>query len=128
VLARTGALNGLKATTHWRAAAELARRYPKIDVNPDVLYVDNGRILTSAGAAAGLDLCLHLVRRNLGAEIAARTACLAVMPRNAPADRPSSSYMNQRILATTRSPPYCFGLIRICTKNSPCLAWHGRRP
>jgi transcriptional regulator GlxA family with amidase domain len=80
VLARTGALNGLKATTHWRAAAELARRYPKIDVNPDVLYIDNGRILTSAGAAAALDLCLYLVRRDLGAEIAARTARLAVMP------------------------------------------------
>jgi transcriptional regulator GlxA family with amidase domain len=80
VLARTGTLNGLKATTHWRAAAELARRYPEIDVTPDVLYVDNGRILTSAGAAAGLDLCLHLVRRDLGAEIAARTARLAVMP------------------------------------------------
>jgi transcriptional regulator GlxA family with amidase domain len=80
VLARTGALNGLKATTHWLAAAELARRYPEIDVNPDVLYVDNGKILTSAGAAAGLDLCLHLVRCDLGAEVAARTARLAVMP------------------------------------------------
>jgi transcriptional regulator GlxA family with amidase domain len=80
VLARTGALNGLKATTHWLAAEELARCYPEIDVNPDVLYVDNGGILTSAGAAAGLDLCLHLVRRDLGAEVAARTARLAVMP------------------------------------------------
>ena len=80
VLARTGALNGLKATTHWRATEELARRYPAIEVNPNVLYVDNGRILTSAGAAAGLDLCLHIVRRDLGAEIAARTARLAVMP------------------------------------------------
>jgi transcriptional regulator GlxA family with amidase domain len=80
LLARTGVLNGLKATTHWRAAEELARRYPKIEVNQDVLYVDNGRILTSAGAAAGLDLCLHLVRRDLGAEIAAQTARLAVMP------------------------------------------------
>jgi transcriptional regulator GlxA family with amidase domain len=80
VLARTGALRGLKATTHWRAAAELARLYPEIDVNPGVLYVDNGQILTSAGAAAGLDLCLHLVRRDLGADIAARTARMAVMP------------------------------------------------
>jgi len=77
VLARTGALNGLKATTHWLAAEELAHRYPEIDVNPDVLYVDNGKILTSAGAAAGLDLCL---RRDFGAEVAARTARLAVMP------------------------------------------------
>ena len=62
------------------AAEELARRYPEIGVNPDVLYVDNGKILTSAGAAAGLDLCLHIVRRDFGAEVAARTARLAVMP------------------------------------------------
>jgi transcriptional regulator GlxA family with amidase domain len=80
ILAQTGALDGLKATTHWLAAQELARRYPAIDVNPDVLYVDNGSVLTSAGAAAGLDLCLHLVRRDLGAEIAARAARTAVMP------------------------------------------------
>jgi transcriptional regulator GlxA family with amidase domain len=80
VLARTGALNGLRATTHWMAAPELARRYPEIEVDPDVLYVDNGKILTSAGAAAGLDLCLHMVRRDLGAEVAAHTARLVVMP------------------------------------------------
>ena len=80
VLARSGALNGLKATTHWLAAEELTRRYPQIEVNPNVLYVDNGKILTSAGAAAGLDLCLHLVRCDLGAEVAAHTARLAVMP------------------------------------------------
>lgn len=80
MLAQTGTLDGLKATTHWRAAQELARRYPAIEVNPDVLYVDNGNVLTSAGAAAGLDLCLHLVRRDLGAEIAANRARTAVMP------------------------------------------------
>ncbi len=80
VLAATGALDGLRATTHWRSAAELARRHPSIDVDADVLYVDNGRVLTSAGAAAGLDLCLHLVRRDLGAEVASRVARAAVMP------------------------------------------------
>ena len=80
ILARTGALDGLKATTHWLVAQELARRHPAIDVDPDVLYVDNGSVLTSAGAAAGFDLCLHLVRRDLGAEIAARAARAAVMP------------------------------------------------
>ena len=74
------ALDGLKATTHWLAAQELARRHPAINVDPDVLYVDNGNILTSAGAAAGFDLCLHLVRRDLGAEIAARAARSVVMP------------------------------------------------
>ena len=80
VLARTGALDGLKATTHWLAVGELARRYPAVDVNPDVLYVDNGKVLTSAGAAAAFDLCLHLVRRDFGAEIAAQAARAAVMP------------------------------------------------
>jgi transcriptional regulator GlxA family with amidase domain len=80
VLAAAGVLDGLRATTHWRSAAELARRYPRIAVDADVLYVDNGAILTSAGAAAGLDLCLHLVRRDLGAEAAAGVARAAVMP------------------------------------------------
>ncbi len=80
VLAQCGALDGLKATTHWRVAGELQRRYPAIDVDPDVLYVDHGRLLTSAGAAAGLDLCLHLVRRDLGAVAAAAAARDAVMP------------------------------------------------
>ena len=80
ILARTCALDGLKATTHWLVAQELARRHPAIKVDPDVLYVDNGNVLTSAGAAAGFDLCLHLVRRDLGAEIAARAARAVVMP------------------------------------------------
>ena len=80
VLAATGALDGLRATTHWQAATELQRRFPEIDVDPDVLYVDNGTILTSAGAAAAFDLCLHLVRRDLGAEAAAAIARASVMP------------------------------------------------
>jgi transcriptional regulator GlxA family with amidase domain len=80
ILAATGALDGLRATTHWFCAKELARRHPLIDVDADVLYVDNGRILTSAGAAAGFDLCLHLVRLDLGAESAAAVARASVMP------------------------------------------------
>lgn len=80
VLAATGLLDGRRATTHWLAAAELARRHPAIDVDPNVLYVDEGRILTSAGAAAGMDLCLHIVRRDHGAAVAAHGARLAVMP------------------------------------------------
>ena len=80
VLAATGVLDGLRATTHWLAAADLARRHPSIDLDANVLYVDNGRVLTSAGAAAGFDLRLHLVRRDLGADIAASVARLAVMP------------------------------------------------
>ena len=80
VLAAAGALDGHRATTHWQAAPELARRHAQIDVDPDVLYVDNGQVLTSAGAAAGLDLCLHMVRCDLGAETAATAARVAVMP------------------------------------------------
>jgi len=79
-LAATGLLDGLRATTHWTAAAALARAHPEVDVDPDVLYVDNGRILTSAGAAAGLDLCLHMIRRDYGSAVAAHAARLSVMP------------------------------------------------
>ncbi len=80
VLAATGALDGRRATTHWRSAAELARRHPAVDVDANVLYVDHGKLLTSAGAAAGLDLCLHLVRRDFGAQVAAEVARAAVVP------------------------------------------------
>ncbi|SDS48064.1 GlxA family transcriptional regulator [Actinoplanes derwentensis] len=80
VLAATGLLDGLRATTHWLAAAALAERYPRTEVDPNVLYVDNGQFLTSAGAAAGLDLCLHLIRRDHGSAVAADAARLSVMP------------------------------------------------
>ena len=80
ILARAGLLDGRRATTHWRAAEELARRYPRIEVDSNVLYVDNGKVLTSAGAAAGMDLCLYLVRCDYGAAVAAHVARSAVMP------------------------------------------------
>ncbi|MFJ6539638.1 GlxA family transcriptional regulator [Streptomyces sp. NPDC091385] len=79
-LAATGLLDGLRVTTHWRAAGLLAATYPALDVDPDVLYVDNGQFLTSAGAAAGLDLCLHMIRRDYGSAVAADSARLSVMP------------------------------------------------
>ncbi|MFJ5877118.1 GlxA family transcriptional regulator [Streptomyces sp. NPDC093088] len=79
-LAATGLLDGLRATTHWRAAGLLASLHPDVDVDPDVLYVDNGQFLTSAGAAAGLDLCLHMIRRDYGSAVAADAARLSVMP------------------------------------------------
>ncbi|MFI0406936.1 GlxA family transcriptional regulator [Actinomadura sp. 3N508] len=80
VLAAAGLLDGRRATTHWWYTAALARRHPDVEVDPAVLYVDGGRVLTSAGAAAGIDLCLHLVRRDHGSAIAARTARRIVMP------------------------------------------------
>ena len=73
-LAEAGLLDGLTATTHWQFAAALASHYPKVKVDSDVLYVDAGQVLTSAGVAAGLDCCLHLLRALCGAEVANRVA------------------------------------------------------
>ncbi|MFI3035619.1 transcriptional regulator FtrA [Atlantibacter hermannii] len=70
VLAAAGLLEGCRATTHWRYLETLQQRYPDVKVVPDVLYVDEGTVLTSAGSAAGIDLCLHLVRRDFGQEAA----------------------------------------------------------
>jgi transcriptional regulator GlxA family with amidase domain len=74
VLAAAGLLDGRKATTHWRWADELAQRYPSIDVDPAVLYVDEGDVVTSAGCAAAIDCCLHLLRTQYGAEVANHVA------------------------------------------------------
>ena len=73
-LAAAGLLDGLEAATHWRYAALLAERFPAVRVDAEVLYLDAGSVLTSAGTAAGIDLCLHLVRRDHGAEVANRVA------------------------------------------------------
>jgi AraC family transcriptional regulator, transcriptional activator FtrA len=80
VLAAAGLLDGKRATTHWRYVDRLRARYPAVRVEPDMLYVDEGNILTSAGSAAGIDLCLHIVRRDYGAEIANRVARRLIMP------------------------------------------------
>lgn len=80
VLARAGLLEGRRATTHWRFAGSLADAFPGVEVDPSVLFIDEGRILTSAGIAAGLDLCLHMVRRDYGAVAAADVARMIVMP------------------------------------------------
>src|SRR6516164_3155040 len=79
-LAAAGLLSGKRATTHWQWAGELARRYPDIDVDPGVLFVDEGPVLTSAGVASGLDLCLHLIRQDAGPDLAGRTARRVVIP------------------------------------------------
>ncbi len=79
-LARTGLLDGRAATTHWARAAQLQDEFPRIRVEPDVLYVDHGDVATSAGAGAGIDLCLHLVRQDHGAAHAALVARHMVMP------------------------------------------------
>ncbi len=79
-LARTGLLDGRSATTHWGRAEQLQREFPQLRVEPDVLYVDHGDVATSAGAGAGIDLCLHLVRQDHGPAHAALVARHLVMP------------------------------------------------
>ena len=73
-LAHAGLLDGRRATTHWGYCGRLAEEFPEVDVDPDVLYVDDGDVLTSAGLAAGMDLCLHVVRGDFGADAATAVA------------------------------------------------------
>ncbi|MFE1764640.1 GlxA family transcriptional regulator [Streptomyces angustmyceticus] len=73
-LAAAGVLDGLHATTHWQYIEDFARDFPAVTVDRDVLYVDEGNVLTSAGVCCGIDLCLHIVRRDLGAVVANRIA------------------------------------------------------
>jgi AraC family transcriptional regulator, transcriptional activator FtrA len=84
VLAAAGILDGRPATTHWMHAAQLAARYPEVRVDASVLYIDDGDVLTSAGTAAGLDLCLHVVRNDHGAAVASALAKRLVMPAHRP--------------------------------------------
>lgn len=80
LLAQAGLLDGRRVTTHWRYAEELRVRYPRLQVEPDVLYVEDGPVCTSAGTAAGIDLCLHLVRQTYGPEVANAIARRMVVP------------------------------------------------
>ncbi|MEO3787099.1 helix-turn-helix domain-containing protein [Actinocorallia sp. B10E7] len=83
VLAAAGLLDGRPAATHWRHAERFSRLFPSVRLDPDVLFVDDGDVLTSAGVAAGIDLCLHVIRRDHGSEVANRAArrCVAAPHR-----------------------------------------------
>ena len=80
LLASLGLVDGQRVTTHWRYADRLRALFPAIDIDPDVLYIDNGNILTSAGSAAGIDLMLHIVRKDFGPDRANQVARRLVMP------------------------------------------------
>jgi transcriptional regulator GlxA family with amidase domain len=80
VLAAEGRLSGRPATTHWKHADDLAALYPDVVLDPDVLFTDDGDVLTSAGLSAGVDLCLHLIRRDHGSEVANHVARYCVVP------------------------------------------------
>ena len=79
-LAHAGLLDGRRATTHWGWAAELAARFPRVEVDPAALYVDEGEVMTSAGLSAGIDLCLHVIRKDFGAAAGAQVARRMVAP------------------------------------------------
>lgn len=101
-LAQAGVLDGRRATTHWQSCAQLAAQHPLVDVDPDVLYVDEGTVLTSAGVAAGIDLCLHIVRRDLGASVANRVArSLVAAPRR---EGGQAQFIERPIVATGSDP------------------------
>jgi AraC family transcriptional activator FtrA len=80
ILAKAGLLDGRRAATHWADCDELARQYPELSVDPGVLFVDDGDILTGAGSAAGIDLCLHIVRQDYGSDLATQLARQLVVP------------------------------------------------
>ncbi|WP_435220340.1 helix-turn-helix domain-containing protein [Streptomyces sp. Tue6028] len=102
VLAAAGLLDGKRATTHWAHTRELATRYPKVEVDPDVLYLDNGRVLTSAGKAAAMDLCLHIVRLDHGSSVANTVARRLVVPPHR--DGGQSQYVTTPVPAPANHP------------------------
>ncbi|MFD8521700.1 GlxA family transcriptional regulator [Streptomyces capillispiralis] len=126
-LAAAGILDGRTATTHWQYAGELAARYPRVSVDPRVLYVDEGQVLTSAGVAAGIDLCLHLVRRDLGSRTANQVArALVSAPHR---DGGQAQYIKRPLAPDTRgvtlAPTRAWALARLHEPLTvPLLAAH----
>lgn len=116
VLAAAGLLNGRKATTHWRYTDLLRQRYPAIEVLEDALYYDEGRVMTSAGSAAGIDLCLHVVRTDFGRDIANNVAQrLVVQPHR-------DGTQTQKVtapVARSRESQSLGNCLILCTSNSP---------
>ena len=127
VLAAAGLLDGLRVTTHWMWAGELAARFPAVQVDPTVLYVDNGRVLTGAGTAAGVDTLLYLVRREWGAAAANALAREMVVPGIATAGRPSSSTPPSPPARTTCSAPSWTGPARTWRRTSLSTRWPAGR-
>jgi transcriptional regulator GlxA family with amidase domain len=103
VLAAAGLLDGRRATTHWRWAKLFAQRFPNVQVDPNVLYVDEGDVITSAGTAAGIDCCLHVVRKQYGAEATNRIARMLVVPPHRQGSQ--AQYIEQPVMATANDTP-----------------------
>ena len=104
LLAAAGVLDGRPATTHWEAAGDLAQTFPEVRVDPDVLYVDDGQVLTSAGAAASFDLALHVVRLDHGADVANAVARGLVVPPHR--DGGQAQYVGAPVARTAGPDPF----------------------
>lgn len=115
VVAEAGLLDGRPATTHWHLAAAFARRYPSVKLQPEVLYVDNGDVLTSAGTAASIDCCLHLLRMRYGAEVANRAARRMVVAPHRQGGQ--AQYIQQPVPAAAEQD-----------RLRPLLEWLSRHP
>ena len=128
VLAAAGLLDGRRVTTHWKYAGELAARFPAVQVDPTVLYVDNGQVLTGAGTAAGVDTLLHLVRREWGAAAANALAREMVVPA-APRRRagPVHRRPGRPPARTTCSAPSWSGPARTWPRTSASSRWPAGR-
>jgi len=128
LLAATGLLDGRSATTHWKFAEELARRYPSITVLPDALYVDEGHLLTSAGSAAGLDMMLHIVRSDHGTKVANTVARRLVIPPHRdggqaqfisrPVQRPEERQLSKLMERVRRKPTEEYSLEKMAALSS----------
>lgn len=103
VLAEAGVLDGKLATTHWRWTELFRQRFPQVRLDPDVLYIDQGNVVTSAGTAAGIDCCLHVVRRQYGAEVANRIARNLVVPPHRQGSQ--AQYIEQPVLTRAADTP-----------------------
>ncbi|MEU4443977.1 helix-turn-helix domain-containing protein [Actinosynnema sp. NPDC050801] len=105
VLAAAGLLDGRRATTHWAHADNFRRLFPEVDLDPDVLFVDEGDVLTSAGVAAGVDLCLHVVRHDHGSEVANMAARRCVVPPWRPGGQSQFIVRPVPVMAETSTAP-----------------------
>jgi transcriptional regulator GlxA family with amidase domain len=129
VLAAAGLLDGRRATTHWMYTDVFAKRFPAVKLDPSVLYVDEGKILTSAGTAAGIDLCLYLVRQDYGAEVANVFARRMVVPPHR--DGGQAQYVQAPVAPSPNEGPLTETLEWACANlDEPltveCMAAHAR--
>lgn len=128
ILAETGLLDGKRATTHWRFAADVARRFPRVALNPDAIYIRDGAISTSAGVTAGIDLALAMVEEDLGSDAALSVARdLVVYLKRSGGQMQFSEPLQFQFAPPTGFPNSPTGCCAICTAIFPSTRWRNAR-